>query len=140
MAAEAFRGEVHIEAPPEHVYAYFTRAEAMVRWMGDYALLDAREGGEFAVDIHGVPVRGRYLELDPPHRLVISWGHAGSDVLPPGASTVEVTLTAAGSGTDVALVHRDLPPPHDAGHARGWPTFLARLADVSRRAGGPELS
>jgi len=133
MAADSFRAGVHIDAAPERVYEYFTRAEAMVRWMGDYALLDARVGGEFTVDIRGVPVRGRYLELDPPHGLLISWGHAGSDVLPPGASTVEVRLVAAGSGTDVELVHRGLPEPHAAGHARGWPVFLARLADVSAR-------
>jgi uncharacterized protein YndB with AHSA1/START domain len=133
MAAEPFRAAVHIEAAPERVYEYFTRADAMARWMGDYALLDAREGGAFTVDIRGVPVRGRYLELEPPRRLLISWGHAGSDVLPPGASTVEVRLTAAGSGTDVELVHRDLPPRHAAGHARGWPMFLARLATELRQ-------
>jgi uncharacterized protein YndB with AHSA1/START domain len=133
MSPEPFRTAVHIDATPERVYEFFTRAEAMVRWMGDYALLDARVGGEFAVDVGGVPVRGRYVELDPPHRLLISWGHAGSDVLPPGGSTVEVRLTAAGGGTDVELVHRGLPEPHASGHARGWPGFLARLAAVSGR-------
>jgi uncharacterized protein YndB with AHSA1/START domain len=42
--------------------------------MGDYAVLDAVPGGVFHLDINGVPVRGRYLELAPPHRLLISWG------------------------------------------------------------------
>jgi uncharacterized protein YndB with AHSA1/START domain len=130
---EPFRASVRVEAAPERVYEYFTRAEAMVRWMGEYALLDAREGGEFAVDVGGVPVRGRYVELDPPHRLVISWGHAGSDVLPPGASTVEVRLAAVAGGTEVELVHCGLPEPLATRHAQGWPTFLARLAEVSAR-------
>lgn len=111
MAAEALTASVHVEARPERVFAYFTEPEAMVRWMGDYALLEATPGGEFTVDINGVPVRGRYLEVQPPHRLLISWGHAGSDRLPPGASTVEVRLTAAGDGTDVEIVHRGLPDP-----------------------------
>jgi hypothetical protein len=47
----------------------------------------------FTLDINGVPVRGRYLVVDRPRRLLLSWGHAGSDRLPPGASTVEVILT-----------------------------------------------
>jgi uncharacterized protein YndB with AHSA1/START domain len=127
MAAEPFTASVHIEAEPERVFAYFTEPAAMVRWMGDYALLVPEPGGEFAVDINGVPVRGRYLEVEPPHRLLISWGHAGSDRLPPGASTVEVRLTPAGGGTDVELVHRDLPDAELPGHASGWPYFLGRL-------------
>ena len=82
MAAEPLTASVHIEAPPERVFEYFTSPEAMVRWMGDYAVLEPTPGGAFDVDINGVPVRGRYLELEPPHRLVISWGHAGSERLP----------------------------------------------------------
>ena len=97
--------------------------------MGDFARLDARPGGELAIDIHGTPVRGRYLELDPPHRLVFSWGHAGSDRLPPGASVVEVRLRPHAGGTQVDVVHRDLPDAASAdGHGRGWRGFLGQLA------------
>ena len=85
MAAEPLTASVHIEAAPEQVFEYFTSPEAIVRWMGDYALLDAAPGGAFEVDVNGVPVRGRYLEVEPPHRLLISWGHAGSERLPTGA-------------------------------------------------------
>ena len=74
---------MHIAAPPEAVYPYLTQADQLVRWMGQYAVLDPQPGGEFTVDINGMPVRGRYLELDPPHRVVISWGFAGSDEVPP---------------------------------------------------------
>jgi uncharacterized protein YndB with AHSA1/START domain len=127
MAAEPFRHSVHIAAEPEHVYEYFTDANAIVRWMGDYAVLDPRPGGEFTLDINGVPVRGHYVELDPPRRLVVSWGHAGSDRLPPGASTVEITLVAERGGTTVRLLHRGLPEIEAGGHALGWPHFLERL-------------
>jgi uncharacterized protein YndB with AHSA1/START domain len=136
MAAEPVGASIHVRAEPERVFAYFTQPEAMVRWMGDYALLDATPGGEFAVDINGVPVRGRYLEVEPPRRLLISWGHAGSEHLPPGASIVEVLLTAVGDGTEVRVVHRGLPEPDAAGHARGWRHFLGRLA-IAGAGGDP---
>jgi uncharacterized protein YndB with AHSA1/START domain len=70
----------------------------------------------------------RYLELDPPSRLVIGWGYPGSDALPARASTVEVRLTVAGDGTLVELEHRDLPAADLPGHAEGWPHHLRRLA------------
>jgi uncharacterized protein YndB with AHSA1/START domain len=133
VAAEALTASVHIDARPEVVFAYFTEPEAMVRWMGDSAVLDATPGGEFSVDVNGVPVRGRYLEVDPPHRLVVSWGHAGSARLPPGASIVEVRLDPVGDGTEVHVTHRDLPEPDAAGLARGWSQFLARLAAAAGR-------
>jgi uncharacterized protein YndB with AHSA1/START domain len=127
LAAEPFRHSVHIAAEPERVYEYFTDAEAILRWMGDYAVLDPRPGGEFTLDINGVPVRGHYLELDPPRRLVVSWGHAGSDRLPPDASTVEITLVGERGGTTILLLHRGLPDAEAKGHALGWPHFLERL-------------
>jgi uncharacterized protein YndB with AHSA1/START domain len=139
--ADPITASVRIEAAPERVFEYFTAPDALVRWMGEYALLDAVPGGEFTVDIRGVPVRGRYLEVEPPRRLVISWGHAGSERLPPGASTLEVRLRAEGGGTEVEIVHRDLPEPEATGHARGWRHFLGRLA-VAAAGGdpGPDVS
>jgi uncharacterized protein YndB with AHSA1/START domain len=134
-----FRTSVDIAAPPEVVYPYLTRPEAIVAWMGDFAVLDAVPGGVFHLDINGVPVRGRYLELDPPHRLLISWGHAGSDRLPPGSSTVEITLTPIPDGTRVTVEHRDLPPEEARQHAVGWSHFLARLTVAATgRDPGPD--
>jgi uncharacterized protein YndB with AHSA1/START domain len=130
---EPLRAAIHIDAEPPQVFAYFTRPEAMVRWMGEFAHLDARPGGEFAVDIRGVPVRGRYLEVDPPTRLLISWGHAGSDRLPPGASTLEVRLTPEHGGTRVEITHRGLPEPEATRHLSGWRYFLVRLAGAAGR-------
>jgi uncharacterized protein YndB with AHSA1/START domain len=139
MTAEPVTATVHIDAPPERVYEYFTRPQAIITWMGEYALAEAEPGGRFHLDIKGAPVRGRYLHLDPPHRLVISWGYAGSDHLPPGASTVEVTLTPDRGGTRVDLEHRDLPPAERPRHASGWTHYLARLqAAAPGRDPGPD--
>jgi uncharacterized protein YndB with AHSA1/START domain len=132
--ADPIRAAIHVDAPPERVFGYFTRADAITEWMGDAAQLDPVEGGEFAVDVRGVAVRGRYVVVEPPHRLVFSWGHEGSAELPPGASTVEVRLTAARGGTHVVIEHRDLSAARAPGHARGWRMFLARLAEVAPAA------
>jgi uncharacterized protein YndB with AHSA1/START domain len=136
LSAEPFRSSIEIEATPDVVFEYFTRPEAIVRWMGDYAALDPRPGGEFMVDVNGVPVRGSYLELEPPHRLKISWGHAGSEQLPPGASIVEIRLTAAEGRTLVELVHTGLPVEQADQHALGWSHFLDRL-HVAATGGHP---
>ena len=139
MAAEPVTASVHIDAPPERVYEYFTRPETIVTWMGERALLEAEPGGRFHLDIKGAAVRGRFLHLDPPHRLLISWGYADSDYLPPGASTVEVTLTADRGGTRVDLEHRDLPPAERPNHISGWTHYLTRLrAAAPGRNPGPD--
>jgi Activator of Hsp90 ATPase homolog 1-like protein len=63
----------------------------MIRWMGQHATLQPVPGGAFEVDINGVPVRGHYLEIDPPRRVLIAWGVTGNPALPPGATQVEFT-------------------------------------------------
>jgi uncharacterized protein YndB with AHSA1/START domain len=124
------RAQVEIDAEPARVYEYFVQPEAMVRWMGEFAHLEARPGGAFAVDVRGTPIRGRYLELDPPHRLVIAWGYAGRE----HASTVEIRLSAVAGGTRVELEHRDLPADEVPGHEAGWAHYLARLERVAAGA------
>ena len=128
MGSEPYRTSIVVAAEPGAVFDYFTVPERIVRWMGDFSILDPRPDGEFTVDINGVPVRGAFLDVDPPRRLVISWGHAGSDRLPPGASTLEVTFTAVDEGTLVSVVHSGLPVPEAEQHAAGWAHFLGRLA------------
>jgi uncharacterized protein YndB with AHSA1/START domain len=139
MTADRLTAYVHVDAPPERVYDYFTRPESIVRWMGDYALLEPEPNGRFHLDIRGTPVRGRYLELDPPHRLLISWGYAGSDELPPGASIVEVRLVPEQAGTRVELEHRNLSETQRRPHAIGWQHYLARLhATIATGDAGPD--
>jgi uncharacterized protein YndB with AHSA1/START domain len=77
---------------------------------------------------NGVPIRGRYLEIDPPRRIVVSWGVVGSTDLPPGATQVEFTLTPTPAGTHLRLVHSGLPPSQAPMHATGWNHFLPRLS------------
>src|SRR5579859_7475394 len=115
-----YSASIDIEAPPELVFAYLTEPERMVAWMGERADLNPVKGGRFAVDIRGTPFRGEYLEVEPPHRLVVSWGLAGSEQFPPGASQVEFVLSPTNSGTSLTLIHRNLPESHARTHGLGW--------------------
>jgi Activator of Hsp90 ATPase homolog 1-like protein len=79
--SELFATEVDLPAPAEEVFRHLTDPAAMVRWMGQHATLRPVPGGAFEIDINGVPVRGRYLEIDPPrihprHRLAALPGPA----------------------------------------------------------------
>jgi uncharacterized protein YndB with AHSA1/START domain len=131
---DQFATEVDLPAPPGEVFRHLTDPAAMIRWMGQHAVLKPVPGGAFEVDINGVPVRGQYLEIDPPHRVLVSWGVAGSPGMPPGATEVEFTLTTIPDGTRLRLVHRGLPHGQQQVHAAGWQHFLARLASTA--AGG----
>jgi uncharacterized protein YndB with AHSA1/START domain len=132
--SDAFTTSVRIDAPPEEVFPYLTDARLIIRWMGDWAELDPTPGGKLVLDIRGVPIRGEFIEVDPPRRLVFSWGAAGSDVLPPRSTTVEILLYPDGTGTLLELTHRGLPQEELPKHATGWNHFLERLVIAS--AGG----
>jgi uncharacterized protein YndB with AHSA1/START domain len=118
---------IEIEAEPSAVFDYLVTEAGMTAWMGRHATLDPRAGGGFAVDIAGYAIRGEYLEVERPHRVVVSWGVAGSPDLPAGASTVAFTLAPTAKGTRLELVHSQLPDSELDGHADGWMHFLLRL-------------
>jgi len=130
-ASDPVTVSVRIAASPETVFPYFTDTTLMVEWIGVRVGTEPCPGGAFEVDFERAPVRGTYLAVEPPHRVVFTWGIAGNDVLPAGSSTVEVLLHADGEDTVVELVHRGLPEARRDDHRAGWATLLATLANVA---------
>ncbi len=127
-----------IAAPPEVVFPYFTDPALICTWLTETADLDPRPGGIFAVN-PGRPAQGTYVAVEPPHRVVFTWGIPDDATLPPGASTVEVVLAADGDGTVVTLTHSDLPEDHRPSHQQGWNHFIGLLPTVvESRTGGSE--
>jgi uncharacterized protein YndB with AHSA1/START domain len=124
---------VRIAAPPEVVFPYFTDPQLMVTWIGKRADLDAQPAGTFAIDFEGTAARGSYVAVEPPHRVVFTWGIPQDATLPPGSSTVEVLFTADGGDTIVNLTHRDLPPDREPSHREGWEGCLAVLIAAVRQ-------
>ena len=119
--------EVMIDASPETVFQFFVDPTRMRRWMGGHIDLDPRSGGVFAVDIGANHTRGSFIVVEPPERVVFTWGWEGSEVVPPGASTVTVVFEPTNGGTLVRLVHSDLPDGEDIRHSQGWTHYLGRL-------------
>jgi len=124
---------VRIAAPPEVVFPYFTDPVLMVTWIGERADLDARPGGTFAVDFGATAAWGSYVAVEPPHRVVFTWGIPQDATLPPGTSTVEVVFVADGADTIVNLTHRDLPPEREPSHREGWEGCLSALVTAVRQ-------
>ena len=127
LTRETFRTAIDIAAPPDRVFDYFVRPELLVRWMGDFAKLEAHDGGLFAVNINGVIIRGTFVRVERPTLIEIAWGEAGNDEMPPGSTRLVVRLTARESGTLVELEHSGLTAREGSKHAIGWPHFLDRL-------------
>ncbi len=118
---------VRIAAPPEVVFPYFTDPQLIVTWIGERAELDACPGGTFAVDFGSTTALGSYVTVEPPHRVIFTWGIPQDATLPPGSSTVEVVFVADGGDTIVHLTHRDLPADREPSHLEGWERCLAAL-------------
>jgi uncharacterized protein YndB with AHSA1/START domain len=125
--------ELRIAARPETVFEFWTDPEKLAQWMGRNVRIDPRPGGEYRIDYNGSDIaRGTFVELEPPLRLVLTWGwEAPGDPTPPGASRVEVTLVPDGDGTILRLRHSGLVAEAVTGHAEGWDQFLPGLAEVA---------
>lgn len=122
--------ERRIDATPETVFSYLVDPAKFITWMGAAAELDPRPGGAFRLEVDADNVAvGQYLLVEPPHRLRFTWGWERHPTVPPGSTTVEITLRAEGPATWIRLRHTGLP---DEGarrlHAEGWSMYTGRLA------------
>lgn len=120
---------VHIAAQPETVFPYFTDPARYVRWMGNQATLEPVPGGSYRVEMGGgVEASGVFVEVDPPRRLVFTWGWNHDHAVAPGTTRVVVTFEAEDEGTRVVLRHYDLPEIEQRDHhGKGWEMYLGRL-------------
>ena len=101
--------------------------------MGRGAELDPEPGGIFRIDVDGEHIAsGRYVEVDPPHRVKMTWGWEGSADVGPGSTTVEITLEPHRDGTLLRLRHTGLPTDQErTTHAAGWRQYMKKLASIA---------
>ena len=77
-----------------------------------------------------VEVSGEVLEINPPERIVFTYGFASGKPIPPGSSRVTIRLEADPSGTRLQLLH-EFPEaaPRDE-HIQGWRFQLSLFSNV----------
>jgi uncharacterized protein YndB with AHSA1/START domain len=144
-SAFAIELEHRVGGSPETVFSYFTDAAKHGRWMGAEVELDPKPGGIYRVTMApGVFVRGEFLVVEPPHRLLFTWGWDGEIDLPrglkqvaPGSSAVEFRFVADGDGTIIRIRHLGLPSEESRWtHTLGWNGYVPRL-DAILTGGDP---
>jgi uncharacterized protein YndB with AHSA1/START domain len=125
---------------PDETFAMLTEPERLRRWQTVTARVDLRASGDYRwTIIPGHTAAGTITEIEPGRRLVFTWGWEGDEHLPPGASTVTITLEPTEGGTNVRLVHDGLTIEQAAGHLEGWNHYLERLAAAGRHGdAGPD--
>lgn len=139
--SEVLEVSVHVAAQPETVFPYFTDPARYTQWMGAAATLEPVPGGAYRVTMRdGVETVGEFVEIDPPHRVVFTWGWANDHTVAPGSTRVVVTFAAEDGGTRVVLRHHDLPDHEQREHhGKGWDMYLHRLAiRISGADPGPD--
>ena len=124
----AFQKSVLVPLSADDTFALITEPDRLRRWQVITARVDLRAGGDYRwTIIPGHSVGGVITELEPGRRVVFTWGWEGSADLPPGSSTVTITLEPADGGTLVHLVHDGLAGEQLDSHAMGWEHYLGRL-------------
>ena len=128
-----------IAAPRERVFAAWTTAEAIKVWFGPDGCrvldvqVDLRVDGEYCFslsteDLGEIKVRGRYLEVTPPTKLIYTWRWEGNPELTVGTSLVTVKFTSAGTFTEIHLTHEQLPSIESRDHhGHGWSGTFDKL-------------
>ena len=87
-----------------------------------------RVGETFHLYLDGAAIVGRYIEVDPPHRMLLSWDRQESDTATPIPTFIEITLTPTGDGTNVKVQFSGLYAEEAAFYQQLWARHLDRIA------------
>jgi uncharacterized protein YndB with AHSA1/START domain len=135
------------DAPVERVFAAWTDPAQFAQWFGPHGMkntlceFDLRVGGIWRLQAEGLGTRralsGRYLEIDPPRRLVFTWAwHETGDLLTPREheTTVALDFKSVGRRTELTLTQslfRDRTGADN--HRWGWGQSFEKLVDFLGR-------
>lgn len=146
--AASITTSVLINAEPATVWKFMSDQARFLSWMTFMPGMPAPSGSKFeptpggALHIvfpNGGAAKGSVVEVDPPRKLVFTWGYdpdVAKTGLRPGACRVEIAIRGVEDGTLVTLTHTG--PMSDElakGHEQGWRHYLSQLALQSAMEG-----
>ena len=128
-----------IRADRASVYAAWTTPAELQRWHApgplhvSLAEMNVRVGGSYRIHmaepdgaVH--KVSGVYAEVDPPRKLVYTWGWEGDN--PVKDSVVTIEFLERGDSTEVVLTHAISDDKERASHTGGWTSILEKLDTI----------
>lgn len=120
MKATTIKQKTLIPATPNEVYDAFMEAKKHSAFTGSKATSDPKVGGEFtAWDGY---ISGRNLELVKGKKIVQEWSTTDwPDKFPP--SRLELTFKEAKRGTEISMIHSNVPAEQADDLAEGWNEF-----------------
>jgi len=120
MKATTIKQKTLIPATPDEVYDAFMEAKKHSAFTGSKATSDPKVGGEFtAWDGY---ISGRNLELVKGKKIVQEWSTTDwPDKFPP--SRLELTFKEAKGGTEISMIHSNVPAEQADDLAEGWNEF-----------------
>jgi activator of HSP90 ATPase len=117
MKTKSITQKVTIPATPAEVYEAFMDAHKHSAFTGGKATCEAWVGGK--ISAWDGYITGKNLRLVKGKRVVQEWITTDwIDGYPP--STLDLTFTKKGSGTELKMVHSDVPATLAASFAQGW--------------------
>lgn len=120
-----------IHARPSTVFAFFMNDTDWAAWWGQGSRIDARPGGRMLIrHPNGVEVSGDVLEIQPPERIVFTYGYANGNPIPAGASRVTIRLQGHPQGTLLQLTHEFADATVRDHHVQGWRFQLSLFANA----------
>jgi activator of HSP90 ATPase len=120
MKVTTIKQKVTVLATLEEVYDAFMEADKHSAFTGSRATSDPRVGGKFtAWDGY---ISGKNLELEKPKKIVQEWKTTEwPDGYPP--SRFELTLRKTKEGTEISMIHSNVPAEQADDIKQGWIDF-----------------
>jgi len=123
---------VVIEAELETVFRFFSDSDRWAAWWGKGSTIEPHVGGRvFIRHPGGVEVSGEVTEVQPPRRIVFTYGYASGTASPADTSLVTIRLEREGRGaTRLHLSHAFAEGAMRDEHVQGWRYQLALFGNL----------
>jgi len=138
------RMERIIAATPERLFALWTEPEELIKWWGPEGYttpkhaMDVRPGGRWRTTMRSPDgkdhtVSGIYRALEPPRRLVFTWGWDDDAGMRGHETEVTVTFEPTTGGTRMVLTQQGFADADSRGrHEHGWGSSFVCLERVAK--------